>query len=56
MKKKQIKKRDPIAYNLLTSGLYKQRIVQDKKKKTKKFSLRKELSYYLSTLFNKIFK
>ena len=45
--KKNIKKRNPIAYMMLTSGMYKSKVIKNKKK---------ELSYYLSTLLNKIFK
>ena len=56
MKKKEIKKRDPIAFMMLTSGMYKQKVIKNKKKEQKKFNLKKELSYYLSTLYNKIFK
>lgn len=56
MRKKVVKKRNPIAYMMLTSGMYKQKVIKNKKKKQKKFSLKKELSYYLSTLLNKIFK
>lgn len=56
MKKKEIKKRDPIAFMMLTSGMYKQKVIKNKKKEQKKFNLKKELSYYLSTLINKIFK
>ena len=56
MKKKNIKKRNPIAFMMLTSGMYKQKVIKNKKKEPKKFSLKKELSYYLSTLLNKIFK
>ena len=50
MKKKEIKKRDPIAFMMLTSGMYKQKVIKNKKKEQKKFNLKKELSYYLSTL------
>jgi len=56
MKKKNIKKRNPIAFMMLTSGMYKQKVIKNKKKEQKKFNLKKELSYYLSTLYNKIFK
>ena len=56
MKKKEIKKRDPIAFMMFTSGMYKQKVIKNKKKEQKKFNLKKELSYYLSTLLNKIFK
>ena len=56
MKKKNIKKRDPIAYMMLTSGMYKSKVIKNKKREQKKFNLKKELSYYLSTLFGKIFK
>lgn len=56
MKKKVVKKRNPIAYMMLTSGMYKQKVIKNKKKEQKKFNLKKELSYYLSTLINKIFK
>ena len=52
MKKKNIKKRDPIAYNMLTSGLYKQRIVKSKKVyNRKKLKNGKELLKYLSHNF-----
>ena len=53
MKKKEIKKRDPIAFMMLTSGMYKQKVIKNKKKEQKKFNLKKELSYYLSTLYLK---
>ena len=56
MKKKNIKKRNPIAFMMLTSGMYKQKVIKNKKKEPKKFNLKKELSYYLSTLLNKVFK
>ena len=56
MKKKNIKKRDPIAYMMLTSGMYKAKVIKNKKREQKKFNLKKELSYYLSTLLNKVFK
>lgn len=56
MKKKNIKKRDPIAYMMLTSGMYKAKVIKNKKKEQKKFNLKKEISYYLSTLYFKIFK
>jgi len=49
---KEVKKRDPIAYDLLTSGLYKQRIVQSKKVyNRKKLKKGKELLNYLSLIF-----
>ena len=54
--KKNIKKRNPITYMMLTSGMYKSKVIKNKKKEQKKFNLKKELSYYLSTLLNKIFK
>ena len=50
MKKKIIKKRDPIAYMMIVSNMYKQRIIKNKKKEYKKFNLKKELSNYLSIL------
>jgi len=51
-KLKEVKKRDPIAYDLLTSGLYKQRIVQSKKVyNRKKLKKGKELLNYLSLIF-----
>jgi len=56
MKKKVIKKRNPIAYALFTNSLFKSKVVKDKKKTLKKFNLKKELSYYLSTLYNKMFR
>ena len=49
---KKIKRRDPIAYNMLTSGLYKQRIVKSKKVyNRKKLKNGKELLKYLSQIF-----
>lgn len=56
MKKKKIKKRDPFAYMMLTSGMYKTKIIKNKKKEQKKFDLKKEMSYYLSILIDKVFK
>ena len=55
MKRKIPKRRDPIAYDLLTNGLYKPKVIKNKKKQIKKFNWRKEISSYLSTLVNKIF-
>ena len=50
--KKTIKRRDPIAYNMLTSGLYKQRIVKSKKiYNRKKLKNGKELIKNLSHYF-----
>lgn len=50
--KKAFKKRDPIAYNMLTSGLYKQRIVKSKKiYNRKKLKNGKELIKNLSHYF-----
>lgn len=52
MVKKTIKRRDPIAYNMLTSGLYKQRIVKSKKVyNRKKLKNGKELIKNLSHYF-----
>ena len=52
MVKKTIKRRDPIAYNMLTSGLYKQRIVKSKKVyNRKKLKSGKELIKNLSHYF-----
>ena len=52
--KKTIKRRDPIAYNMLTSGLYKQRIVKSKKiYNRKKLKNGKELIKNLSHFFSK---
>ena len=49
---KKIKRRDPIAYNMLTSGLYKQRIVKSKKVyNRKKLKNGKELIKNLSHYF-----
>ena len=56
MNKKEIKKRNPVAFMLLTSGRYKQKVIKNKKREQKKFNLKKELSYYLSTLYRRIFK
>ena len=54
--KKKVKKRNPVAYMMLTSGLYKSKVIKNKKKEPKKFNLKKEMSYYLSILFDKVFK
>ena len=52
MVKKTFKRRDPIAYNMLTSGLYKQRIVKSKKVyNRKKLKNGKELIKNLSHYF-----
>ena len=52
MVKKTFKRRDPIAYNMLTSGLYKQRIVKSKKiYNRKKLKNGKELIKNLSHCF-----
>lgn len=42
-KKKKIPHRDFIAKELLTSGKFKMRVIQNKKKKIKNFDWRKEL-------------
>lgn len=53
-KQKQIKKRDPIAFDLLTNGLYKQKIIKNKKVyNRKKIKNGKELLKYLSHFFGK---
>lgn len=52
LKLKEFKKRDPIAFNMVTSGLYKQRIVQSKKVyNRKKLKKGKDLLNYLSLIF-----
>lgn len=38
---KSLNRRDPIAFDLLVSGTYRQRVVPNKKKVLKKFDLRK---------------
>ena len=52
MKKKTIKKRNPIAYDLHTNGLYKPKVIQNKKKyNRKKLKNGKELIKNLSHYF-----
>ena len=49
---KKIKKRNPIAYDLHTNGLYKPKVIQDKKKyNRKKLKNGKDLLKYLSHYF-----
>lgn len=49
---KPIKKRDPIAYDLLTNGLYKPKVIKNKKKyDRKKLRKGKDLLKYLSLKF-----
>lgn len=55
MKKKKQKKIIPgesriLRFELFHNGLYKQKIIRNKKKDNKKFNLQKELSPYLSIL------
>lgn len=48
-KQKQIKKRDPMAFDLLTNGLYKPKVIQNKKAyNRKKLRKGKDLLKYLS--------
>ena len=50
--KKTIKKRNPIAYDLHTNGLYKPKVIQNKKKyNRKKLKNGKDLLKYLSHIF-----
>ena len=52
MKKKTVKRRNPIAYDLHTNGLYRQKIIQNKKKyNRKKLKNGKELIKNLSHYF-----
>jgi len=55
-KQKQIKKRDPMAFDLLTNGLYKPKVMQNKKaynrKKLKKGRELIKTPYYLYTYCN----
>ena len=37
-----------LRFNLFHNGLYKQKIIKNKKKENKKFNLKKEISYYLN--------
>ena len=37
-----------LRFNLFYNGLYKQKIIKNKKKENKKFNLKKEISYYLN--------
>lgn len=49
---KKIKRRNPIAYDLYTNGLYKPKVIKNKKKyDRKKLKNGKELLKYLSHLF-----
>lgn len=49
---KKVKKRNPIAYDLLTNGLYKPKVIENKKKyNRKKLKKGKELLKYLSSYF-----
>jgi len=49
---KTIKKRNPIAYDLHTNGLYKPKVIKNKKKyNRKKLKNGKELLKYLSHIF-----
>jgi len=38
MKQKTLKKRNPIAFDLFTNGLYRSKVVKDKRKILKKFT------------------
>lgn len=52
MKEKVFKKRNPIAYDLFTNGLYKPKVIKNKKKyDRKKLRKGKELLKYLSLKF-----
>lgn len=52
MKTKTIKRRDPIAYDLLTNGLYKPKVIKNKKKyDRKKLRKGKDLLKYLPLNF-----
>jgi len=49
--KKEFKRRDPIARELLTNRAYRSQRIENKKKKVSKFNYYKEIaSYYLSRL------
>lgn len=37
-----------LRFELFHNGLYKQKIIKNKKKENKKFNLKKEISYYLN--------
>lgn len=63
MKKKQLKKRNPIAFDLLTNGLYKPKVIQNKKAYNRKKmksgkELMKSFSHFSSKYEydNRIFK
>lgn len=43
---KQVKQRNPIAFDLCTNGLYKNKAFNDKRKMVKRFDIRKELKNY----------
>lgn len=43
---KQVKQRNPIAFDLCTNGLYKNKVFKDKRKTVKRFDIRKELKNY----------
>ena len=45
-----------LLFNLYHNGLFKQKIIPNKKKKTKKFDIKKEVSYYLSCFLKRLFK
>lgn len=56
MKKKTIKKRNPTAFDLFTNGLYKQKVIKNKKAyNRKKLKKGKELLKCLSLIFIYIF-
>lgn len=50
MKKKKIKRRNPIAYTMITGGLYKSKVINNKKKERQKLALEREMSSYLKYL------
>lgn len=60
MKKKQkrIKSGEErnLLFNLYHNGLFRQKIILNKKKKIKKFDVKKEVSYYLNCFINRLFK
>lgn len=54
---KKLKRRNPIAFDLLTNNLYKQKVIPNKKKKIKRlnFSKIKKMAYDLSLELSKFF-
>lgn len=45
-----------LRFNLFHNGLFKQKIIKNKKKEIKKFNFKKEISSYLNILKKKVLK